>query len=112
MTGNSPDHRRSFIAAELASSAETKQRIAALCADDIVRAVEAVVRALRAGNKILLCGNGGSAADSQHGKDGGITRGLVDIAVVVPSGDTQRIQEGHITIGHIICSLAERELYA
>ncbi|MGH7369687.1 MAG: D-sedoheptulose-7-phosphate isomerase [Candidatus Methylomirabilaceae bacterium] len=34
--------------------------------DLIVRASEAVVRALRAGGKILLFGNGGSAADAQH----------------------------------------------
>jgi D-sedoheptulose 7-phosphate isomerase len=45
------------------------------------------------------------------GKDGGTMKPLVDIAIVVPSTDTQRIQEGHITIGHIICGLAERELY-
>jgi D-sedoheptulose 7-phosphate isomerase len=37
---------------------------------------------------------------------------LVDVAIIVPSPDTQRIQEGHITIGHIICGLAERELFA
>jgi D-sedoheptulose 7-phosphate isomerase len=46
------------------------------------------------------------------GKDGGTMKGLVDVAIIVPSSDTQRIQEGHITIGHIICGLAERELYA
>ena len=34
-----------------------------------------------------------------------------DIArVVVPSDDTQRIQEGHITIGHILCGLLEESL--
>jgi D-sedoheptulose 7-phosphate isomerase len=46
------------------------------------------------------------------GKDGGTTRELVDIPIIVPSNDTQRIQEGHITIGHILCALLERELYA
>jgi D-sedoheptulose 7-phosphate isomerase len=46
------------------------------------------------------------------GKDGGNMKALVDVAIIVPSSDTQRIQEGHITIGHIICGLAERELYA
>ncbi len=197
--GDTTQARRSFIAAELASSAETKRQIAASCSDSIVRAVDVVVRALGAGKKVLLCGNGGSAADSQHlatelvirmnpqvkrpglpaialttdssmltagandigydnvfsravealgsqgdvligistsgksesvnravttakgkgmttigllGKDGGSMKDLVDVAIIVPSGDTQRIQEGHITIGHIICGLAERELYA
>jgi D-sedoheptulose 7-phosphate isomerase len=196
---NDATGRLSFITTELASSAETKHRIAASCTDQIVRAVETVTGALRSGRKILLCGNGGSAADCQHlatefvirmnplvkrpglpaialttdssmltagandigydnvfaravealgspgdvligistsgksesvnravttakgkgmttigllGRDGGTMKALVDIAIVVPSQDTQRIQEGHITIGHIICGLAERELYA
>ena len=45
------------------------------------------------------------------GKDGGTSKDLVDVAIIVPSQDTQRIQEGHITIGHIICGLVEREMY-
>jgi D-sedoheptulose 7-phosphate isomerase len=45
------------------------------------------------------------------GKDGGTTKDLADLAIIVPSDDTQRIQEGHITIGHILCALLERELY-
>jgi D-sedoheptulose 7-phosphate isomerase len=45
------------------------------------------------------------------GKDGGGARDLVDVAIIVPSHNTQRIQEGHITIGHIICALVEREMY-
>ena len=45
------------------------------------------------------------------GKDGGPARELVDVAIIVPSNNTQRIQEGHITIGHIICALVEREMY-
>jgi D-sedoheptulose 7-phosphate isomerase len=197
--GDRESARRDFIAAELASSAETKQKIAASCADDIRRAVEAVVGALAAGKKILLCGNGGSAADAQHlatefvirmnpairrpglpaialttdtsmltagandigydnvfarevealgspgdvligistsgksesvnralaaakkkgmrtigflGRGGGDAARVSDIPIIVPSDDTQRIQEGHITIGHIIFGLAERELYA
>ena len=38
---------------------------AALC-DAVERAVDLVVGSLRAGGKLLLCGNGGSAADAQH----------------------------------------------
>jgi D-sedoheptulose 7-phosphate isomerase len=45
------------------------------------------------------------------GKDGGTAKNLVDCAIIVPSNDTQRIQEGHITIGHILCALVEREMY-
>jgi D-sedoheptulose 7-phosphate isomerase len=46
------------------------------------------------------------------GRDGGMTKDLVDLSIIVPSNDTARIQEGHITIGHIICALIEREMYA
>lgn len=198
-TENQSARRQAFVAQELSASAEVKQRIAASCTESILLAVDALVRALGAGKKVLLCGNGGSAADSQHlatefvirmnpaikrpalpaialstdssmltagandigydnvfaravealgsdgdiligistsgksesviraaaaakkkgmtvigllGGEGGALKGLVDVAIIVPSADTQRIQEGHITIGHILCGLAERELYA
>lgn len=152
-------------------------------------------RTLQAGGKILLCGNGGSAADAQHiaaelvgryvadrrplaaislttdtsaltcisndysfdqvfsrqvaaigkagdlllaistsgnskniseavviakameiktigllGKDGGNLAAMVDLAIVVPSAKTARIQEAHIFIGHLLCEIIEREL--
>jgi D-sedoheptulose 7-phosphate isomerase len=41
------------------------------------------------------------------GEGGGALVGKVDILVDVPSRDPQRIQEAHITIGHIVCSLIE-----
>ncbi|HEX38127.1 MAG TPA: SIS domain-containing protein [Candidatus Cloacimonetes bacterium] len=153
--------------------------------------------ALKSGNKILLCGNGGSAADAQHiatefivrfrgdfnrrslpaialttdtslltacandygfeeifkrqveglgkpgdvligistsgnspnvykaidfarsnniitillaGKNGGSIKNIADHAIVVSHDDTARIQEAHITIGHILCRLVE-EIY-
>lgn len=190
--------RQAFIQDELTASARVKERIIAGCTDRIIRAVDVLIGALNTRNKILLCGNGGSAADAQHlaaefvvrlnpaitrpgipaialttdsslltagandlgydrvfaravealgvpgdvligistsgasesvnaafrmarsrgmatigllGKEGGAARELVDVAVIVPSDDTQRIQEGHITIGHILCALVERELY-
>ncbi len=45
------------------------------------------------------------------GKDGGNLKDFVDLAIVVPSADTQRIQEGHITIGHILCDIIEQYLF-
>ncbi|MDA9368525.1 D-sedoheptulose 7-phosphate isomerase [Flavobacteriaceae bacterium] len=44
------------------------------------------------------------------GKGGGVLRGLVDAAVVVPSDVTARIQECHILIGHVLCDLIEQNL--
>jgi D-sedoheptulose 7-phosphate isomerase len=48
------------------ASIETKQQAMEPLADPISQAVELLVAALRNGNKILSCGNGGSAADAQH----------------------------------------------
>ena len=45
------------------------------------------------------------------GGNGGKLKSLVDQSIIVPSNNTQRIQEGHITIAHIICELTEDELY-
>lgn len=190
--------RQAFIQDELRASAETKKRIFEACADRIIKAVDVLIAALNGKRKILLCGNGGSAADAQHmaaeflvrlnpqitrpgipavalttdssvltagandlgydrvfarqvealgnpgdvliaistsgksesvnnalrsargrgmatiallGRDGGAAKDLADVAVIVPSDDTQRIQEGHITIAHIVCALVEREIY-
>ncbi len=48
------------------ASVETKRQAKPLLADPIARGVELMVAALQRGNKILSCGNGGSAADAQH----------------------------------------------
>ncbi len=45
------------------------------------------------------------------GGSGGKLKTMVDLAVVIPSSNVQRIQEGHITVAHIICELVEEELY-
>lgn len=45
------------------------------------------------------------------GKDGGKLKDIVDVCLKIPSDSTPRIQEAHITIGHIICSLVEKELF-
>ncbi|MEO8787633.1 MAG: D-sedoheptulose 7-phosphate isomerase [Chitinophagaceae bacterium] len=45
------------------------------------------------------------------GSTGGKMKDLSDILLNIPSTDTPRIQESHITIGHIICQLVEAELF-
>jgi D-sedoheptulose 7-phosphate isomerase len=45
------------------------------------------------------------------GKGGGPSKDLVDIPIIIPSDDTQRIQEGHITVAHIICGIVENEMF-
>ena len=43
-------------------------------------------------------------------KTAGGSRRMVHIALVVPSSNTQRIQEVHITVGHILCGALERRV--
>lgn len=187
-----------FLDRELKESSEVKLKIQQECSGDVINAVNLLVNSFKDGKKLLLCGNGGSAADSQHiaaefmirlshdlnrpaipaialttdtsnltaggndigyenvfarnveglgndndvliaistsgnsgniikavdmahqknmkvigflGGSGGKLKSLVDIAITIPSNSTQRIQEGHITIAHIICELVERKLY-
>ncbi len=47
-------------------SADLKRRIATELADTVVAVVDACETSLRGGGKLMFCGNGGSAADSQH----------------------------------------------
>lgn len=189
---------QSRIRAHLRGSAALKFKIDDECADSILRAAEVIARSLRAGGKLMLCGNGGSAADAQHlagefvnrltqqcdrppmaalalttdtscltavgndigfdhvferqvvalgrpddvllaistsgqsenivravkcaaemriatvgllGQNGGQISPLVDVSIVVPSDDVQRIQEAHLTIEHILCDLVERMVH-
>lgn len=183
----------------ISESIQVKQRI--LSNETLLKTVEEVaagmVAALKAGNRIYFCGNGGSAADAQHlaaefsgrfytdrdalpaealhcntsyltavandysydvvyarlikgigvkgdflvglstsgnsgniikafevarekgihtvgftGETGGKMKPLSDYLLNVPSTDTPRIQESHITLGHIICQLVEEQYFS
>lgn len=180
------------------ASIATKQRTLAdkELLQKINETVSLIVKAFKAGNKVLFCGNGGSAADAQHlaaefsgrfytdrdplpsealhcnasymtavandysydivysrlvkgmgkagdvlialstsgnsvniinavqqakaigmitvgftGESGGKMKTDCDVLINVPSSDTPRIQETHIMIRHIICQLAEEQLF-
>jgi D-sedoheptulose 7-phosphate isomerase len=54
------------VAAQFAASVQLKLAAAQPLAGPIARAAALMAEALRAGGKILACGNGGSAADAQH----------------------------------------------
>ena len=47
---------------------------------------------------------------SLTGEKGGGLNGIADITLKVPSNNTQRIQESHIMIGQILCSLIETSM--
>ena len=190
--------KQKFITESLTESSETKLKIIKECSNDILSASKLLINTFKNGNKLLLCGNGGSAADCQHiaaelvirlshkvkrpalpaialttdtsyltaggndigfenvfargveglgnkgdvliaistsgnseniiravqtakskvmktigflGGDGGKLKSLVDLPIVIPSSNVQRIQEGHITVAHIICEIIEEETY-
>jgi D-sedoheptulose 7-phosphate isomerase len=188
---------RERISSIVTASLDVKRRYFAEHADEVERAALMIADAFRAGGKLLLFGNGGSAADAQHiagefvnrfsvedrralaaialstdggvltciandtgfekvfarqvealgargdvclaistsgnspnivaaieearsrelkvigllGRDGGHCAPLCNLALIVPSNDTQRIQETHNLIGHIICELVELALF-
>ena len=64
---------------------------------NVIRAVE---EARAAGMKVVCL----------LGRDGGALRDLCDVAIVVPSQVTARIQESHILIGHTLCGMVEQQL--
>ncbi|TRZ65893.1 SIS domain-containing protein [bacterium] len=45
------------------------------------------------------------------GGSGGELKKECDYSICIPSENIQRIQESHITVGHILCEITERELY-
>lgn len=57
---------REQIAGHLNNLAETSTRVATTMAGDIAAIADLVVATLEQGNKLMFCGNGGSAADAQH----------------------------------------------
>jgi D-sedoheptulose 7-phosphate isomerase len=185
---------REFLKQQLEEHRELFSRLEGLLPEVMV-AVSSIKDALNGGHKVMFCGNGGSAADSQHlaseftgrfindrrplaaialttdssaltcisndysfddvfsrqllglgrkgdclvaistsgnsrnvikaaeaaratgihtigllGRDGGKLRALCEVAIVVPSPSTARIQEAHSFIGHTMCALVEQAL--
>ena len=64
-----------------------------------------VVKALETANKMELVTIG------LTGKDGGAIAGIVDYWLNVSSNSTPRIQEVHITVGHVICEMVDFKLF-
>ena len=59
-------HDTERFAAMMTKSADLKRRIATELANAVVGVVDACEASIRGGGKLFFCGNGGSAADSQH----------------------------------------------
>jgi len=67
--------------------------------------IEAIKAAKKKGAKtIVLTGGKGGPSRGRMAEE-------ADLVLAVPSDSTPRIQESHITIGHIVCELVEKELF-
>jgi D-sedoheptulose 7-phosphate isomerase len=62
-------------------------------------------------NAFAECRSKGLTTVGLTGQGGGKMPPLCDYLIRVPSGETPKIQEGHIMIAHIICALVEREMF-
>jgi D-sedoheptulose 7-phosphate isomerase len=62
----SPSWARERAAAHFRESARVKEQAGQACLEPVLEAAARVAACFRAGGKLLLCGNGGSAADCQH----------------------------------------------
>ena len=57
---------KEIIQTNFQQSIEAKQQVANVLQEPVLKAVNLIVNVFKNGNKMLICGNGGSAADSQH----------------------------------------------
>ena len=60
---------------------------------------------------LRMCGQKGIKTKGLTGFTGGEMDSMCDLCIKVPSGETPRIQESHILIGHIICCIVEEKLF-
>jgi len=61
-------------------------------------------------NAVVAAKERGVCTITMLGRDGGKAKGLADCEIIIPSGNTARIQEMHIFVGHFICGEVERIL--
>ena len=62
-------------------------------------------------NALKLAREKGAKVLALSGRGGGKLKELADVCLVAPADESARIQETHITVGHIICALVEERLF-
>ena len=89
-----------------------RRQIEALaCEGDVVVGISTSGTSKNVHGALLLAGEVGCRTIGLLGRDGGTIREIVDVDLTVTCDDTPRVQEGHITIIHIICDLLEKRLF-
>jgi D-sedoheptulose 7-phosphate isomerase len=99
--GNDYGYDRTFARQIEAYCRKGDAVIAISTSGNSVNVLEAVKRAKKAGAVTVGFTN----------EKGGKLKGLVDLCLCVPSMDTQRVQECHITVGHIVCDIIESSMF-
>ena len=77
---------------------------------DAAVAISTTGRSLNVIRAVEAARQGGLTTIALTGADGGELATLVDIAIIIPSPTTARIQECHIAIGHVLCEYVDRHL--
>lgn len=79
---------------------------------DLVVGISTSGNSLNVLNGFAAAGKIGCKRVALLGRDGGSIKSLCDLALVIPSDNTARIQEAHITIIHLVCDLTEKALFS
>lgn len=78
---------------------------------DVLFAISTSGNSVNILNAIAVAKEKGMTVVGMTGESGGKMKAVCDILLNVPSGDTPRIQESHILLGHIICQLVEEDIF-
>jgi len=78
---------------------------------DVLIAISTSGNSLNIIKAVEIAGQKGMRVIGFLGGTGGKLKSSVHLPIIIPSTNTQRLQEGHITAAHIICELVEDELY-
>jgi D-sedoheptulose 7-phosphate isomerase len=89
----------------------TRQVEAHAVAGDVVVGISTSGNSPNVQAALQLAGESGCRTIALLGKDGGSIKEVAELSLIVPSFDTPRVQEGHITIIHILCDLVEKKLF-
>jgi len=80
--------------------------------EDVVVGLSTSGNSVNVINGLIKAKERGATVIGLTGEDGGRMKHLgLDLLIKVPSRDVARIQESHITIGHIMCEIIEEELF-
>jgi D-sedoheptulose 7-phosphate isomerase len=77
---------------------------------DCLRAISTSGNSRNVIRAVGVAGGSGIRTIGFLGRDGGLLRGICNLALAVPSRTTARIQEAHMFIGHTLCAMIESRL--